>query len=336
LNFKRLILIKKIIKILLLIITFSTIGISQNSQRKLALFEPSDTLHHTRFKWALGVSATTYTVFSVSLYNTWYKKFDQEPFHFFDDWNEWENMDKYGHFYTSYFQGVLCYKGARWTGLSENKSIVTGLICGALFQTTIEVMDGFSSKWGWSWSDFALNNGGLGAFYVQQKYWGEQRITFKVSSLPYSHSNDLISSVSGTSTTTLNERADELFGSTWAERYLKDYNAQIYWASINISSFTGPDTKIPKWLNLAIGYGANNMYGGFENEWELDGESFVLDNSYDRYKQFYLGFDVDLTRIKVKNHFLKSLFSTLNIFKAPLPAIEINTKGEFTFHLFAR
>lgn len=245
-------------------------------------------------------------------------------------------MDKYGHFYTSYFQGVLCYKGARWTGLSENQSLATGLICGTLFQTTIEVMDGFSSKWGWSWSDFALNNGGLAAFYFQQKHWGEQRITFKVSSWPQSYDNEIIFSQSGNATSSRDIRANNLFGKSWAERYLKDYNAQIHWASVNVSSFAGADTKIPKWLNLAVGYGANNMFGGFENSWDVDGETFVLDSSYDRYKQFYLGLDVDLTRIEVKNHFLKSLFSTLNIFKAPLPAIEINTKGEIRFHLFAK
>ncbi len=320
----------------MLVFTSLSIGVSQSNEQKLALFEPADTLHHTRFKWALGVSATTYTAFSIGLYNAWYSKFDQESFHFFDDWNEWENMDKYGHFYTSYFQAALCYKGAKWTGLSENKSITTGLICGALFQTTIEVMDGFSAKWGWSWSDFALNNGGLAAFYFQQKRWGEQRITFKVSSWPQSYSTDPIISESGNATSSRARRADNLYGKSWAERYLKDYNAQTHWASINISSFAGPNTKIPKWLNLAIGYGADNMYGGFENSWVENGETFTLDSENDRYQQFYLGLDVDLNRIKVKNHFLKSLFSTLNIFKAPLPAIEINTKGEVSFHLFAR
>ncbi len=285
----------------------------------------------------MGVSATTYTGFSIGLYNSWYKQYPQESFHFFNDWGEWENMDKYGHFYTSHFQAALCYKGAKWTGLSEKQSINTGLICAALFQTTIEVMDGFSSQWGWSWGDFAMNNAGLAAFYFQQKHWGEQRIHFEVSSWPKKYPTvQNINSQSGSASTSLNERANALYGKSWAERYLKDYNAQIIWASFNLASFASENTKIPPWLNVAIGYGAENMFGGFENEWEIDNDLFVLDYSYERYQQFYLGLDVDFTRIRVKNPFLKSLFTTLNIFKLPLPAIEFNTRGEVIFHLFAK
>jgi len=300
------------------------------------IFTPADTLNKKRFNWALGVSATTYTGFSLGLYNAWYKKYPQEGFHTFNDWGEWENMDKMGHLYTSYFQGVLCYKGAKWTGLSEKKALTTGLICGALFQTTIEVMDAFSTQWGWSWGDFAFNNLGLGAYYFQQKHWGEQRISFKVSSWPKTYPTNSILSETGMFSTNQDARATELYGATWAERYLKDYNAQIIWASFNISSFTNGQNKIPKWLNVAVGYGAENMFGGFDNQWEINNDSFILPEDLNRYQEFYIGLDLDLTRIKIKNPFLKSLFSTLNIFKVPMPAIEINTRGEFTFHLLAR
>ena len=50
--------------------------------------------------------------------------------------------------------------------------------------------------------------------------------------------------------------------------------------------------------------------GGFENEWEKEGERYVVDsNLYPRTHQFYLGFDVDLTKIKTKNNFLKGILS---------------------------
>jgi hypothetical protein len=42
---------------------------------------------------------------------------------------------------------------------------------------------------------------------------------------------------------------------------LKDYNGQTYWLSVNLHSFY-KGSKIPKWLNLAIGYGANGMLTG--------------------------------------------------------------------------
>jgi len=58
-----------------------------------------------------------------------------------------------------------------------------------------------------------------------------------------------------------------------------------------------------------------------------------LPEKYDRYGQFIIAPDIDLTKLKVKSHFLKTLLRGLNIFKIPTPALEINTKGEFVFHI---
>lgn len=304
-----------------------------NQNQKSSFFAPSDTFNQKRFNYALGISATTYTGFSIGLYHTWYKQYPQEKFHFYDDFGEWNHMDKIGHIYTSYFQGVLCYKGAKWTGLSDDKSILVGAICGSLFQSTIEVMDGFSSQWGFSLTDMGANAVGIGLFAVQQKHWKEQKISLKVSSIPRNYPQFSVVGSNGTMVT-LQERADNLFGTSFAEKFLKDYNAQVYWASISVESFLPQENKWPDWLNIAVGYGADNMYGGFENEWETDGEKFIVDESaYPRIHQFYIGFDLDLTKIKTENHFLKGVLSMFNIFKAPSPAIEINSQGEFTYHI---
>lgn len=295
---------------------------------------PSDTLNKKRFNTALGFTAATYATFSVILYNTWYKKFDKSAFHFFNDADEWKQMDKIGHTHTAYFQSALWYKGAKWTGLSEQKSIFTGMICGTLFQSTLEVMDGFSSKWGFSIPDMAANIAGVSGFALQQHYWQDQRITLKVSSIPVTYSSDQIISESTSSTSSLSTRADQLFGANYFERFLKDYNAQTYWASLNVHSFLQKGNKWPAWLNIAVGYGAENMFGGFENRWSEDGQNFIADNViYPRYRQFYIGLDVDLPKIKPKNPFLKTIFSIINIFKIPSPALEINTQGNVVFHL---
>jgi hypothetical protein len=305
---------------------------AQTAEDSLSFFEASPNFHQKRFNTALSFSIGTYTAFSYGLYNTWYSQFDQEAFHLFNDWGEWENIDKYGHLYTSYFQGVLCYKGAKWTGLSESQSILTGILCASLFQTTIEVMDGFSSAWGFSVTDMAANAIGVSAFAFQQKYWGEQRIVFKVSSWPKSYNNFTLTSESGQSSSDLTTRTDDLFGDNYFESFLKDYNAQTLWASVNVHSFLNQGNKWPKWLNVAVGYSAENMFGGFENSWEIGGERFTLDPYYDRYQQFLVGFDIDLSRIQTDNHFLKTILSVFNIFKVPSPALEINARGEFKFH----
>ncbi|OJU23360.1 MAG: hypothetical protein BGN92_03335 [Sphingobacteriales bacterium 41-5] len=49
------------------------------------------------------------------------------------------------------------------------------------FLTVIEILDGFSNKWGFSWGDMAANVFGAGMFQGQQLLWNEQRIKFKFS-----------------------------------------------------------------------------------------------------------------------------------------------------------
>ncbi len=319
------------ISLLMLSASFGQVDIIQ---KKSSFFTPSDTFNQKRFNYALGFSSATYTGFSIGLYQAWYKRYPQTSFQLFNDWGEWNNMDKVGHVYTAYFQGVLCYKGAKWTGLSDGKSIMVGAICGGLFQTTIEMMDAFSEEWGFSIADMGANITGIGIFALQQKYWGEQRITLKVSSIPKGYDDFSVVGSNGTSIS-LQDRADNLFGSSFAEKFLKDYNAQTLWASINVSSFLPQNNRWPDWLNVAVGYGSDNMYGGFENEWVTDGERFQLsDEIFPRVHQYYLGLDLDLTKIKTDNYFLKGLLSIFNIFKAPSPALEVNSRGEISFHFF--
>lgn len=303
--------------------------------QKLSFFEPADSFHRQRFYTALGISSATYAGFSVGLYHAWYKNYQGGGFRLFNDWGEWRHMDKIGHVYTAYFQSVLCYNGARWTGLNKKNSMLTGLICGGLFQTTIEVMDGFSEKWGFSVPDIAANFTGLGIFAAQQYWWDEQRIYLKVSSIPVSYSRTEITSVDGTETSSLYERSRDLYGNSFAERYLKDYNAQTYWMSVNLHSFLPEGNRWPKWLNLALGYGAENMYGGYKNTWEGDFSRYELDaDKYPRYSQFYLGFDLDFQKIRTRNRAVNTLLTMFNVFKVPSPALEINTLGQIKFHVF--
>jgi hypothetical protein len=300
---------------------------------KNGFFTPSDTFNNSRFNKALIFSATTYTGFTVGLYHAWYKQYPQSKFHFFNDLEEWNQMDKIGHLYTAYLQGVLCFKGSKWIGMEDNDAIMTGAICGSLFQTTIEVMDGFSEEWGFSLYDMGANVAGIGVFAAQQKWWKEQRIQLKVSSYAKDYSDSPIESFDSPNVYSSElKRANDLFGTSFAERFLKDYNAQIYWASINVNSFLSEGNNWPSWLNVALGIGNENLFGGFENEWEENGANFRLINQNPRMRQFYIALDVDLTKIKTDNYFLKSLLSVFNIFKYPSPALEINTEGEVIFH----
>lgn len=305
---------------------------AQNTNN-LSFFTPSDTLHKKRLKYAISGATATYAGFSIALYQTWYTQFPREGFHFFNDWGEWSNMDKYGHWYSAYLQSSLSYKTSKWTGLSDNTSLWIAIGASTLSQATIEVLDGFSTQWGFSWSDIGANTLGTASFALQQKYWGEQRIMFKVSSTPVRYDPILLSSTSAGVSTNLLQRTDDLFGTGFSEKILKDYNAQTLWASFNLHSLLKKQ-GIPPWLNIGVGYGAQNMYGGFENSWtDDDGNEYAItDPNLIRYKQYYLSPDIDFTKIKTKSPFLKTLFTFLNLFKIPAPALEYNSQGKLSWH----
>lgn len=310
----------------------STNVFGQIKNDTLAFLEIPSSINKTRLKTSIISTSAFYAGFSYGLYTAWYKNFPQESFHLFNDYGEWQNMDKYGHVFSAYFQADWMYHYAKWTGIDDDKAIWTGIIGSTLIQSTIEVFDGFSSNWGFSLTDVAANTIGVTAFGLQQKHWGEQRINFKLSSWPKKYDTSQFSSIDGRQFSDLQSRSNELFGSGFSERFLKDYNAQTYWASVNIHSFLPEGNKWPIWLNVALGYSAENAFGGFENVWYVDGSRFELGPDQDRYVQFVLTPDIDLTKIKTNSRFLKMLFGVLNAYKLPTPGLSINTRGEFNLH----
>lgn len=293
----------------------------------------NDSIYEKRQKLILYGGSAIYGSLSTGLYLTWYKQYDQSAFHFFNDAGEWRNMDKAGHAFSGYLQSDFMYQSLRWAGVKERKAIWYGVAAGMAFQTTIEVMDGFSTQWGFSVTDMISNVVGVSTFAIQQKQWGEQRIRFKMSSWPKSYSNTKFKSESGLFESSIQSRSEELFGSSFTERFLKDYNAQTIWLSVNVSDFM-PKNSFPEWLSIALGYSAENMFGGFSNSWELNDDNISIDHvTNPRYGQFILALDYDLSKIKTKSPFVKTLLGALNGLKFPAPAIEYNTLGELNFYL---
>ncbi len=286
-----------------------------------------DTLHKGRFWTAAGAGAVGYTGTLISLNELWYKQYPRTSFHFFNDAREWQQMDKAGHMFTAYFEADWLYGISRWTGMKRTTAIWASAIVATGLQATVETLDGFSSQWGFSPYDFAANLGGSGMWAAQQILWDEQRIRLKVSSTYRTYPNELLQGdMNGT--TTLRTRTNDIYGENILESFLKDYNAQTIWLSVNLHSFMHEESKFPKWLNIAVGYGAENMFGGFDNSWEIAGEEFIASEiDYPRYRQWYLSPDIDLSKINVRSKPLKTILSMLNIFKIPAPALEINGKG---------
>jgi hypothetical protein len=285
------------------------------------------TLHHGRFWTATAVGTVSYGGALISLNELWYKQYPRTSFHFFNDGKEWLEMDKAGHMFTAYFEADWTHGVSRWIGMKKSSSILASTLVAFGLQATIETLDGFSSQWGFSLYDLSSNIAGCSLWAGQQMLWGEQRIRMKVSSTFRKYPDELIfGSFSGF--TTLKTRTNDVFGKNIFETFLKDYNAQTIWVSVNIHSFLKEESKFPKWLNIAFGYGAENMFGGFENSWKIDDNTYVLNESkYPRYRQLFISPDIDLSKIPIKGRFLKTIVSMANIFKIPAPALVLNGKG---------
>lgn len=301
---------------------------SMTAQKKLSFFEPADTFHAKRFWTVTYLAAGIYTGTIIGLNEIWYKQYPRERFHFFNDSKEWLAMDKAGHFASSYAECRYLYQGAKWTGMKENNAIWTGIGVASAFHLSIEVLDGFSSKWGFSLSDVGSNILGVSLFAAQQWGWKEQRILAKWSNMPQHYPNTTIVSSDGNTTTTLDKRAKDLFGRSYAETFFKDYNGTTAWLSFNLKSFF-PSSKLPAWLNIAVGYGNQNLYGGYSNTWTEGNASFSLNkDQFPRYHQYYLTLDIDTSKIPVKSHFLRTLLDMINFIKIPAPGIEFTSLGK--------
>ena len=270
-----------------------------------------------RVKIVTATNVIGYGAAMGALYSTWYKNYPQSNFHVFNDIPEWKGIDKIGHAYSVYAESLASMELWRWTGVSRKKRIWYGGLSGPVYHTVIEALDGYSAEWGWSWGDIGANFAGSGLLIAQELAWDEQRIQFKFSFHRKSYS-DL----------TLNHRSNKIFGSSTAERFLKDYNGQTYWLSANVHSFF-PASKWPKWLNIAVGTGAEGLFGANDNVGKDDIGNINFNRpDIKRYRQWYLSPDIDLTKIKTNKKALKLAFRLLNIVKIPLPALEFSN-GSF-------
>ncbi|WP_207493646.1 DUF2279 domain-containing protein [Aridibaculum aurantiacum] len=265
-----------------------------------------------RIKLITAAKIVGYGGTMTALYFAWYKNYPQSGFHFFNDNHEWKQIDKVGHAYSAYIAGYGSMEMWRWAGLNRKQRIWIGGMSGAVYLTAIEILDGFSTEWGWSWGDFAANVAGSGLLVGQELAWNEQRIRYKFSF----HKRDY-------KDPELNNRADKLFGSSIPSRMLKDYNSQTYWLSGNLKSFF-PNSNLPPWLNVAVGYGANGMFGAESNLAIKDGVVTFDRRDIKRYRQWYIAPDIDLSRIRTNNKILRLAFGVLNAFKFPAPSLELS------------
>ena len=266
-------------------------GISENGEKKNSLIKP------IIVNSTVGLSSTGSLI---ALRTLWYSKETQSSFHLFDDSRNWMQMDKLGHAYSSYHLSRGISRAYRWAGVNPKKSNLLSCAISIGYLSVIEIMDGYSSSWGFSLSDMTFNFLGSGLFLFQESFFSKQILQPKFSfhTTPYA------------------EIRPEVLGNNAFESLLKDYNGQTYWISFSPGQLG--IINWPKWLMLSFGHSIDGRLKG-------NSDSYM---GYESSRQFLFSLDIDLNHIPVKSKFLKSVFNVLNCIKVPFPSL-IYSKGEF-------
>lgn len=271
--------------------------------------EPLNKNEKHSFLIANTAIGATYVGSMTVLYQTWYRDFTFEHFHFFNDLSEWKGMDKLGHATSSWWASQWLFTSHQTLGLQNENLVLKSTLIPLCFMTTIEAFDGFSSGWGFSIGDMAANFAGAGLFYIQQQHFNEQRILLKYS---YHQTN-------------FAKRRPEILGKSNVENMLKDYNGQTYWMSVPL--------KRKGWFCLSLGYGASGMLGGRDNIWIKD--NVVNDfSSTERYSTWSMSIDIDLLKLPIRGKLWKTFASSFRFIKLPAPAIQWSKSNNFNFKPF--
>jgi hypothetical protein len=256
------------------------------------------------YKLLHGIFAAQSVLYLGTIYGlskSWYKN-PLTNFRVKDDTYEWLQMDKMGHVYTSYQIARHTAEIYKKTGISKKQMIIYGAVSGIIFQTPIEILDGFSPEYGFSPGDMVANLTGSAIYLGQIALWDEIRIQPKFSF----------------HFTSLAAQRPNLLGSKPTERWLKDYNGQTYWYSGSPRSFF-KHSSWPAWLCLSVGYGIQNMVSAAPKQ--------SAELGYRPYRQFYFSLDIDLTKIKTRSKWVRTIAFMANSIKIPAPALQISKKG---------
>ena len=272
----------------------------------------STRINKKRLAITIGAETAFYAAGMSYLHFIWYKDVPRVPFTFYNDNAGYLQIDKFGHAYGAYLESYIGYHALRKAGVKKGPALIFGGSLGLILQTPIEVFDGLYENWGFSWGDMAANTAGALLMTGQEAFFDEQILRYKFSfwRSPYA------------------DMSGGYLGDNFLESFFYDYNGHSYWLSMNANRLL-PNDPLPAWLNVAVGYSANGMFGEFENRTRC-GRTIIPETPRDR--QFLLSLDVDWSKVPTRSPFLKTVFKGLNFVKIPFPALELNSRGQFRAH----
>ncbi len=245
----------------------------------------SSKINPYRLSLVLGVTAGALTVAHFQQYSSWWKG-ELTSFHFKDDINQVLNADKFGHAYFSFVLSDLLGRSLHWAGVEKSRALLWGGISTLLFQTYVEIEDGFRPKLGFSVSDEISNIIGAITPYAKEKSQLLKFVSFKISMFP-----------------------SEKFKSRAHRFIIDDYESLYFWLSFDISGILKIETLKPWFIDffdISIGYSVKKI------DWNRGGE-----------REIFLALDYDFTKLPISTSFLRQIFYLLNYYHLPAPSIRI-------------
>lgn len=234
-----------------------------------------------------GLTVAGFVVGHVLLTDLWWKG-EPSRFHFnwHDDWRYALGADKVGHAVTPYIGTDIYRQGLEWTGMSRRVSLWWAGGLASAYTTYVEIRDGFSAEWGFSWGDFAANHIGIGWRVAEEYEPWLTNIRFKISYWP-----------------------SRAFRSGGYGSIVDDYESTYHWGSLNVDALL-PDAWRnwwPDFVNIAVGHSVKGIaaYDG-SGEHEL-----------------YLSLDWNTEGLPGDGTFWNWLKRTLNYYHLPAPAVRI-------------
>jgi hypothetical protein len=259
-------------------------------------------IDYLRLSSMLGVMATANIVAYTYQRKVWYTE-ETTAFHsleFMNDWNKYQQMDKFGHFSDAYFTSDLSAKIYRWSGLSGNSSVWYGAMTGWLWMLEIEISDAFMAEWGFSWGDLLANTAGS-AFFVLQQF-----------------NYDALGGIHPKFSWHKSEAWKEMRYHKDPKALIEDYEGMTFWITVNPHHYFPASWKntYPEWLaplGLAFGVSAKDI-GAYP---------------WDGYKEYFVGLDVDLRKLPIwgDSDIMKFLISEVNFLRLPMPTIRFSSQG---------
>lgn len=252
----------------------------------------------TRLAIVAGTAAAGITAIHLYQQNAWWKE-HRTSFHFREDLVYASNVDKIGHLYGASLMTFLFSKSLQWANLSEGSSLVWGAAGATLFQTYVEIEDGYSAYWGFDRVDFAADL--IGAWYpVLQHYVPPlQDVQLRFSYFPKDAGGP--SAIAGQTKTIID-----------------DYEGQTFWLTLTPHAwFPEGNRWWPAFLGIAVGVAVRDN---------------VSDN---RYLAWYIAPELDFRAIIPRSTwFLRTLGEALNFLHLPMPAVRVGPGSMVWYGLY--